>query len=477
LALYDTNDVTLTGNGQPSRIRIGRATQSLERVLQVPPAVGRWFLADEATPGGPLVAVLSHGLWVRRYSGDQGILGGSIILDGKPTTVVGVMPPSFAFPDPQVQAWIPRQDPPAMVFDNFSFNAVARLRGSATLNEARAEISSLIARLPILYPQDPSTSGIVNRAKLMSVARTLKDAKVGRITRVLWVLLAAVAFVLLVACANAANLFLVRSDARQSEIAVRRALGAGRGALTGFFAAESALITAMGGVLGLALAWVAVRLLVNLSPSNLPRLEEVALDATAVLYCLMLIAAAAVAFSAIPVWRTSPAAGLLHGQSRGNTASRSRHRTRHLLMGAQVALALVLLVASSLMVRSFQKLRAIDPRFAPSSALTFRIGLPDREYPNTSAALTAHQTILDRVAALAGVTGVSASTRIPLADSGCGYCSLLRVEGVAADQGPIPPIVAFRAVSASYFQTMGTRLLRGRGIEQRDSSAVNSSPS
>ena len=468
IALYDTNDVTLTGNGEPNRVRIGRATQSLERVLQVPPAVGRWFLAEEATPGGPLVAVLSHGLWVRRYGGDQRLLGQAIILDGTPRTVVGIMPPSFAFPDPQVQAWVPRQDPPTMVFDNFSFNAVARLRRGATLDEARAELTGLIARLPALYPQDPATSGIVSRAKVMSAARTLKDAKVGRITRVLWVLLAAVAFVLLVACANAANLFLVRSDARQNEIAVRRALGAGRGALAGFFAAESVLITAIGGVLGLALAWIAVRLLVNFSPSNLPRLEEVALDATAILYSLMLIVMAAVAFSAIPIWRTVPAGALLHGQSRGNTVSRSRHRTRHLLMGAQVALALVLLVASSLMVRSFQKLRAIDPGFAPSAALTFRIGLPDREYPNTRAALTAHQMILDRVAAVPGVTSVSASTRIPLADIGCGYCSLLRVEGVPGDQGPIPPIVAFRAVSAGYFQTMGTRLLRGRGIEQRD---------
>jgi putative ABC transport system permease protein len=468
IALYDTNDVTLTGNGDPSRIRIGRATQSLERVLQVPPAAGRWFLAEEATPGGPLVAVLSHGLWVRRYGGDQRILGRPIILDGTPRTVVGIMPPSFAFPDPQVQAWTPRQDPPTMVFDNFSFNAIARLRRDRTPGEARAELTGLIARLPALYPEDPAISGIVTRAKVMSAARTLKDAKVGRITRVLWVLLAAVAFVLLVACANAANLFLVRSDARQSEIAVRRALGAGRSALAGYFAAESALISTMGGVLGLALAWIAVRLLVNFSPSNLPRLEEVALDATAVLYSVTLITVAAVAFTGIPIWRTAPATGVLHGQSRGNTASRSRHRTRHLLMGAQVALALVLLVASSLMVRSFQKLRAIDPGFAPASALTFRLGLPDREYPNRRAALAAHQAIIDRLAALPGVTSVAASTRIPLADVGCGYCSLMRVEGVPADQGAIPPIVAFRAVSGGYFQTMGTRLLRGRGIERAD---------
>jgi predicted permease len=330
-------------------------------------------------------------------------------------------------------------------------------------------LTGLIARLPTVYPDDPATSGIVNRAKLVSVARTLKDAKVGRITRVLWVLLASVAFVLLVACANAANLFLVRSEARQAEIAVRRALGAGRAAVVGYFAAESTLISTMGGALGLALAWGAVRLLVNFSPANLPRLEEISLDWTAVVYSMALTLVAALAFCAIPLWRAAPVATSLHAQGRGNTASRSRHRTRHVLMGTQVALALVLLVASALMVRSFQNLRAIDPGFDPSSALTFRLGLPDREYPDRRAAVAAHQAILDQLAALPGVTRVSASTRIPLADLGRGYSSPIRVEGrPPATQGAIPPIVAFRAVAGGYFEAMGTRILRGRGIDRRD---------
>ena len=378
------------------------------------------------------------------------------------------MPPSFAFPDPQVQAWIPRQDARSMVFDDYSYNGVARLRADVTLAEARTELTGLISRLPLIYPENPATSGIVNRAKLMSVARTLKDARVGRITQILWVLLASVAFVLLVACANIANLFLVRSEARQAEIAVRRALGASRTAVAGYFAAESALISTMGGALGLALAWGAVRLLVGFSPGNLPRLEEVSLDGTALLYSLTLTIAAALAFSGLTVWRAAPVAASLHAQGRGNTASRSRHRTRHLLMGAQVALALVLLVASSLLARSFQKLRAIDPGFDPSSALTFRLGLPDREFPNRRAVVAAHQAILDRLAALPGVTSVSASSRIPLADLGRGMSSLMRVEGRPAPQGTIPPIVAFRAVAGGYFETMGTRLLRGRGIERSD---------
>lgn len=227
-----------------------RTTRSLEAVLLVPPAVGRWFLDDEAVPGGPAVVVLSHGLWMRRYGGDQAIVGQTVVLDGTPMTVVGIMPPSFAFPDSQVQAWLPRQDRRQTVFDDFSYNGVARVRTDVTVLEVRAELSGLIAGLPEIYPENPGAAAIANRLKLASVARTLKDAKVGRITQLLFVLLASVGFVLLVAGANAANLFLVRADARHAEIAIRRSLGAGGREAAGYFAAESALIAVMGGALG-----------------------------------------------------------------------------------------------------------------------------------------------------------------------------------------------------------------------------------
>jgi putative ABC transport system permease protein len=468
IALYNTGEATLTGNGEPDRIRVGRATQTLPAVLRVPPALGRWFINEETAPGSPRVAVLSHGLWTRRYGGDLSILGRPVILDGTTTMVVGIMPPSFAFPDPQVQAWIPIQDARSMVFDDFSYNGVARLRDGVTLADSRKELTALIARLPAIYPDKPATSGIVNRAKLMSVARTLKDAKVGRITQVLWVLLASVAFVLFVKYANVANLFLVRSEARQAEISVRRALGAGRSAVASYFASESALIAIVGGGLGLALAWGAVRLLVAFSPANLPRLEEVSLDGTAVLYSLMLTLVAGLVFSVIPLWRAAPVSATLHAQGRGNTASRTRHRIRYMLMGAQVALALVMLVASSLMIRSFQKLQAIDPGFNPASALTFRIGLPDREFRGRRAVVDAHQALIDRLKEIPGVTSVAASTRIPLDDVGRGFSSPMRIEGSPASPGTVPPIVAFNAVTADYFETMGTRLLRGRGIDRGD---------
>ena len=215
-------------------------------------------------------------------------------------------------------------------------------------------------------------------------------------------------------------------------------------------------------------AWGAVRLLVGFSPGNLPRLGEVAVDRAAVAYSAMLALVAALIFNVVPLWRAAPTGEALHAQGRTITASRSRHRARQVLMGAQVALALVLLVAASLLVRSFQNLRAIDPGFDPSAALTFRIGLPEREFPSRAAVLTAHQAILDRLGALPGVAGVSASNRIPLADQGRGMSSPMRVEGRAEPPGALPPIVAFRAVAADYFETMKMRLLAGRGIDRSD---------
>lgn len=468
MALYETREATLTGIGEPERILVVRATQSLAGVLGVSPAVGRWFLPDEALPDGPPVAVLSDGIWQRRFGGDQNIVGRTVIIDGAPVTVVGIMPRSFTFPDAQVQAWTLRHDAPSQVFDDFSFQGVGRLREGVSIEAARAELSGIIAQLPLRHPDNAGIAGIVNRAKLTSVARTLKQAKVGRIARTLLVLLAAVAFVLIVACANIANLFLVRADGRHSEMALRRALGAGRSQIARYAAAESALIAGLGGVLGLALAWAAVRVLVHVSPSTLPRLEEIALDLTTALYAVAIAVMAAAVFTTTSLWRATPAHLALHAQGRWTTAGRSRQRARNLLVGAQVALAVVLLVASSLMVRSFQNLRAIDPQFNPSSALTFRIGLSERSFPTRSARLVAHHALLDRLAALPGVTAVTAATRVPLTAAGRELSSTLRVEGRPVATGVVPPLVAFRAVAGGYFEAMGTRVLRGRGIERGD---------
>jgi len=466
IALYAAENATLTGDGEPERIRTTRATASLATVLRVGPAIGRWFSEDEGQPGGPQRVVLSHGLWIRRYGGDPGILGRTINLGGVSMDVIGVMPQGFAFPDPRVDAWTPQQITRSMGFGIWLYGAVARLRDGVTVADARTEMNTLIADITRAFPGDEFAAGNSAGIALFSTVRTLKEAMVGAVARALWILLVSVGLVLLVACANVANLFLVRSDARQREVAVRVALGAGRSGIARYFLAESVLLSVAGGALGLAIACGAVRLVVSAGPATLPRLAEIRVDGVAVAYTLLLSVVTAFVFGAIPLWRSIPLGPALNESGRGNTATRSRHHARRLLMGGQVALALTLLIASGLMVRSFQKMRDVDPGFNPDSVLTFRIGLPDRAYPTRAAAVAAHLAILDRLAALPGVVAVSASSGLPLG-SGCMGNTLL-VQNRPIPPGTTPPIARFCAVAGGYFEAMGMRLLGGRRITRDD---------
>ncbi|PYR30833.1 MAG: multidrug ABC transporter substrate-binding protein, partial [Acidobacteria bacterium] len=303
---------------------------------------------------------------------------------------------------------------------------------------------------------------------LVSTATTLLDATVGGIAATLWILLLAVGLVLLVACANVANLFLVRSEVRQREIAVRRALGAGTRAIAQYFLTESALLCLAGGAMGLALAWSALHVLVAFGPVNLPRLDEVRLDGLVWAYTFVLSLVTALALGSIPLLRFTPVVQSLHESGRGSAASRGRYRVRHVLMGVQVALALVLLVASGLMLRSFQKLRAVDPGFEATSTLTFRIGLPRTDYPDRGRMAVGHRAIVNRLSALPGVSAVSASTCLPLAEGQLCQGGPLFIEGQPFPPGAIAPFVAIRAIDGGYFETMGTRVLRGRGIDRSD---------
>ena len=461
LALYlATNELTLTGQGTPQRIRVSRTTPSLASVLQVRPAQGRWFTEAEGAPGASPVVVLSHGLWTRTF-GRTPVVGRVLTLDSVPTTIIGVMPPSYAFPDARVDVWVPVALTKATATDAYIFGAVARLRDGATLAETRSELTRLTAELEAAYPAN-------GYKVLVSTAKTLLDATVGHISQMLWILLASVGLVLLVACANVANLFLVRSELRQREVAVRQALGAGRRAIARYFLSESALLSIAGGAIGLAFAWGATRLLVSYGPANLPRLEQVRLDGVVLAFTLVLSLLAGVAFGSIPLVRVTSLAVTLRESGRSNTASRGRHRTRHLLMGAQIAMALVLLVSSGLMLRSFQKLRAVDPGFDATAALTFRIGLPLNDYPDRAKMAATHRAILDRLSVLPGVTAASASTCLPLSEGQLCQGGPLFVEGRFLPPGTIAPFVAIRSVAGGYVETMGMRLLRGRSIDRSD---------
>jgi putative ABC transport system permease protein len=465
VALYDTIGATVTGDGDPQRIRVTRATTSFASVMRVWPVVGRWFTEEEDRPGAPPRVVLSYGLWMRRYGGDRGIIGKPISLSGVSTEIVGVMPQSFAFPDATVDAWTTEQVTREMGFGIWLYNGVGRLRDGVSVDDARRELNGLVPDVIRAFPGDPFAAANSSQLGVVSAARTIKEAMVGDVSRALWIVLASVGLVLLVACANVANLFLVRSEARQRELAVRLAIGAGRAGITRYFLAESVLLSIAGAIVGLAFAWSAVRLLVAASPPTLPRLGEIRLDGVAVLYAFALSLLTAVVFGAIPLWRSIVIPPKLNEGGRG-TASRGRYRARHLLMGGQVALALILLIASGLVARSFQKTRDTNPGFNPVSAITFNIALPAGTYPTRASAVAADQGILDRVSTLPGVTAVSSSTCLPLS-FGC-YGNTVQVQGRPFVPGTTLPNALFRAVGAGYFETMGIPLKRGRSITRDD---------
>jgi predicted permease len=458
VAAYTGTFATLTGSGTPERVAIVRATPSLMSVLRAAPALGRWFTEAEGVPGAPAVAVLTHGFWVRRFGADPAIVGRTILLSGAPTAVVGVMPASFRFPQSPMDLWMPAQSTRASASFLFEVQGVARLRDDATVASARTEITSLIEQLARVAP---------NQTGIVSTALPLNDAVVGNIAGALWILLAAVGIVLLVACANIANLFLVRSESRQREVAVRRALGAGTARLARYFLTESVLLGVIGGLLGLALAWGGIRLLVAFGPANLPRLGEVRIDAVVVLFTAALSVLAAIAFGAIPLLRLAPITVTLHDTGRGQTATRGQHRARHVLMTAQVALALVLLVASGLMVRSVQQLRNKDLGFNPSSTLSFGVGLPRLVYQTRERALATHRAILDRLNALPGVISASATSCLPVSGTCMGNGLIVENEIDNAQQQQ-RQFAWFRAVAGGYLETAGIRLIRGRAISQGD---------
>jgi len=458
LAAYTGSSGTLTGSGTPERLVITRGTPSLLSVLRTTPALGRWFTESEGIPGAAAVAVLTHGFWVRRFGADPAVVGRSILIDGIPTTVVGVLPAAFTFPRAQVDLWQPAQSTRASASFLFSIQGVARLRDDATIASARAEITSLIADLARRAP---------NQRGIVSMALPLHEFVVGAIADALWILLAAVGLLLLVACANIANLFLVRSESRHREVAVRRALGAGTKRLARYFLTESVLLGVVSGVVGLALAWAGVRLLVAFGPVNLPRLSEVRIDAVVIAFTSALSLLAALTFGAIPLLRLAPMTSTLHDSGRGQTATRGQHRARQMLMTAQVAVALVLLVASGLMVRSVQQLRNMDLGFNPTSTLAFGVALPARAYETRERAASAHRAILDRLNALPGVISASASTALPL--GGTAFGNGLIVENELDDPSLLRRQFAwFRAVDGAYLETAGIRMIRGRGITRGD---------
>ncbi|HMF94342.1 MAG TPA: ABC transporter permease [Vicinamibacterales bacterium] len=471
VAMWRSDTESITGLAEPEEVPSLIVTDGLLPMLGVTPPLGRVFTRDEDSPKGPETVMLTDGYWRMRFGSDRSVIGRRLLVNGRPRDIIGVLPASFRFAGQQVSIVLPfRLDRGDVHLGNFSYSALARLKPGATIEQASAEVGRLIPVGIARFPPFPGFSAkMFEEAKLAPNLRLLKDDLIGDVSSVLWVLMGTIGMVLLIACANVANLLLVRAEGRQQELAVRSALGASRGRIAYELLAESVVLGVVGGVAGLALAYGAVRVLIALSPGNLPRLENIGIDATVLSFTLAISILAGLLFGAIPVFKYAGphvAAGL-RGGGRTSSASRERHRARSTLVVVQVALALVLLVSSGLMIRTFQALQRVYPGFAqPEQLLTFSLTIPTAQVKEPEAVVRMHQAIADRIATIPGVSSVALTTIIPMTDSG--WHDPVFAFDKTYDQKQIPPLRTFKFVSPGLLRTMGQPLVAGRDFSWPD---------
>jgi predicted permease len=467
--MWDNSTETVTGLAEPEVVPSMRVTHQTLPMLGVTPMLGRVFTELEDSPEGPRTVILSHGYWERRFGGTRDVLGQTLTVDGVSHEIIGVMPESFTFMADATDLYVPlRMDRANAVVGNFSYQGIARLSEGATVEQANAEVARMAPLATDAYPGG-ITREILDQAQFGPLVRPLKQDVVGDVGSVLWVLLGTVAIVLLIACANVANLFLVRTEGRHREMAVRAAMGAGRSGIAGQLVLESVLLGVVGGIVGLVFAWAGLRLLVATGPETLPRLHEIGIDPTVLGFTFATSVVAGLMFGLFPAVRIRAAnlVGSLKEGGRGGGAGRERHRARNVLVISQVALALVLLAGSGLMIRSFQALRAVDPGFsAPEDVLTFRVAIPSAEVEEPDEVAATHQRILSALQALPGVSSASMSSSVAM--DGWDNNDALEAEANPVAPGQIPPIRRYKFLAPGYFQTLGSRMVAGRDLTWAD---------
>ncbi|MGH9746070.1 MAG: ABC transporter permease [Candidatus Acidiferrales bacterium] len=474
IGVYTGDSMSVTGAGEPEQVRGLDVTYGTLPLLGVTPALGRLFTREDDSPGTPETVLISYGYWRQKFGGATSVIGRPLIVDGKSRTIVGVLPQGFHFLNEEDPALVvPFQWDRAKVhLGNFSYRALARLKPGVTMAQANADVARMI---PISIRSFPAPEGfsakLFEKAQIGPNLRPLKQDVVGDIGNVLWVLMGSIAMVLLIACANVANLLLVRVDGRCQELAIRAALGAGWKRIAGELLFESVLLGILGSTLGLALAYGALRVLVAMAPTGLPRIHEIGIDIPVLLFTLAITLFSSLLFASIPIFKYAGArlnTGLREG---GRTLSQSReqHRARNVLVVVQVALALVLLICSGLMIRTFRALVHVPPGFAgPDSVQTFRYYITESEVPETEPerVVRMEQQILDKLAAIPGVTSVSSTTGIPMdgSDSNDPVFAQDRNYG----EGELPPLRRFKYVTPGSFATLGTPLVAGRDYTWTD---------
>jgi putative ABC transport system permease protein len=463
-AYIEAQPVNLTGGAEPERVRIARITENLFATLGAPPLLGRTFLPeeigrpssdDDIQQNSNTVVILSYGLWQRRFSADPSVIGKTVKIEGDVCAVVGVMPEGFKFPD-EADAWLPITLTPM----RNDLNIIARLQPRVTPAQAQAELTLLAHRLQ----QEASQKNRTLNANLIP----LQEQIVGNVRSSLLIFLGAVSFVLLIACANVANLLLARAATRQKEMAVRAALGASRLRIIRQLLTESLLLALAGGVLGLWLASGILKLLVAFAPQDVPRLTTIRIDPWVLGFTLLLSILTGIIFGLAPALQASRLdlnTALKEGGTRG-TGGGSRHRLRSLLVVAEVSLALVLLIGAGLLLKSFTRLRETKLGFNPDHVLTASVALPQADYPTTAKEKSYVQQSLARLAARPEVQAVGVVNSLPLSQAGVYIRGILGVAGESKDR---PPVEASKlAVSADYFRALGIPLLQGRAFNERD---------
>jgi predicted permease len=455
LGLFQTGQTTVRSGKQSERLYFSTASPSLFSTLGVKPMIGR--LPTEADKEAEVV-VISHWLWTTWFASDASILGQPIEVSGRPRTVVGVMGPDFRFPQERIAVWLHDLVTEPITPGNFGLNLVGRMASRANRQMVAAELATLARRLPERFGGTPAYARVMEHH--VPVVKSLEDVLVGSIARPLWILLGTVGIVLLIACANVANLLLVRAESRKRDVAVRRALGASRGGLIRWQMAEAIVLAALGAVGGVLIAWLGMPLLVRSAPENIPRLSSAGLNTSALVFTAGVAVLAACISGLLPAIRFSGSKILNDLRQSTRYASGSGHLTRQALVVVQTAAALVLLVGSGLLAQSFRALNRVDPGFETKDIFTFQTAPDFRSRGITDPPTFAqfHYALLDRLAALPGVQSVGLVDTLPL-DEGAASGRIVTRRSEA--KGDVDPLVRITFTGGDYFQTMGIKLLKG----------------
>ncbi|MEW5916278.1 MAG: ABC transporter permease, partial [Gemmatimonadota bacterium] len=467
-AWAENDEVAITGNAKVPESVVGALmTYNMLDVLGLKPLLGRAFTREEDVPNGPSVVMLGNSLWQRRYAGDRSLVGKTIEVNGQAATVVGILPAEFKLPL-EFQRRTTAQIITPLAFDraapnrgNHGMHGIARMKAGVSVALVNSELTNLTKRW--------TTEGLYPEAMRFSAfAVPVIEEVSGGVSMALKVLAAAVGFLLLLTCANVANLVLTRADGRSREVAVRSALGADRGDILRLTLIESAVLSIAGGAVGLALAWAGVKVLVAAAPTSIPRLSEVSVDGFVVLFALLLSAGTAVLFGVIPAVRGAAmdlSGGLREG-TRGQSGGIERRRARTALVVAEMALAVLLVIGAGLTIRSFANLQAITPGFDPTNVLTLRMSLPASRHPSNESVVNFYQSLGDEVRQMSGVQAAGFVRLLPLAteigDSG------LEIEGKPLPAGTPNRSADWQAATPGYFEAMGIRAVKGRLFDRRE---------